>query len=288
MRQPIRWLWIAGLMVLAMAACVSPAAPTPTVPPTTTPAPTSMPSPTPFQVTSPVTFTVVFDNYAHDPALETEWGFSCLIETGQTTVLFDTGANGEMLLRNMAALAKDPARIDIVVLSHAHDDHTNGLAALLGTGLRSRLYLPTSFSSSFKAWLPAQVEPVTVKAPVEIVPGIWTTGSVTGNTIEQALVVQTTEGWVVVTGCAHPGVVRMVEHAKEATGGEIALVMGGFHLGNASQSQVARIITQLRDLGVKKVAPSHCTGDQQREWFRAAFGEDYYPGGVGWMLVMGP
>jgi len=287
-----RWLEIVAMVgwaSLLIVGCVPGPEATPTAAPTAPP-PTSAPTPTPtFQVTGPVTFTIVFDNYAHDPALETEWGFSCLVETEQTTLLFDTGANGEMLLRNMVALNRDPKKVETVVLSHIHDDHTRGLEALLGTGLRPRLYIPAAFPTSFKNGVQSRVELVNVSKPMEIVPGIWTTGSLTGGgTVEQALAVQTMEGWVVVTGCAHPGVVRMVQRAKEATGGEIVLVMGGFHLGSVSQSQAARIITQLRDLGVKRVAPSHCTGDQQREWFHAAFGEDYYASGVGWVLVMGP
>ena len=67
---------------------------------------------------------------------------------------------------------------------------------------------------------------------------------------------------VVVTGCAHPGIVEMVRRAKESAGGEVALVMGGFHLGSASRRQVERIIADFRALGVRQVAPCHCTGDR--------------------------
>jgi 7,8-dihydropterin-6-yl-methyl-4-(beta-D-ribofuranosyl)aminobenzene 5'-phosphate synthase len=96
------------------------------------------------------------------------------------------------------------------------------------------------------------------------------------------LAVETDEGLVVVTGCAHPGIVDMVHCAKEVADGEVILVMGGFHLGGASQGRIERIIGDLRGLGVKRVAPCHCTGDKARQAFVDAFGDDAVLAGVGW------
>lgn len=281
---------VMGLMSLLVVGCAPEAAPTtvltvPTVPIVTTP--------TPKVAVGTVTLTVVFDNYAHDPALETEWGFACLVETEKATVLFDTGADGQMLLRNMSKLGKDLKKIDAVVLSHIHGDHTGGLLTLLDTGIRPPVYVPAAFPTTFKDAVRTRTDLVEVTGPVEILSGIHSTGYLTWGAgmdaiVEQALVVQTEEGWVVVTGCAHPGVVKMVERAKEATGGEIALVMGGFHLGNSSTGRIEAIIKSLRDLGVKKAAPSHCSGDKARELFAAAFGENYIQSGVGKVITIEP
>jgi 7,8-dihydropterin-6-yl-methyl-4-(beta-D-ribofuranosyl)aminobenzene 5'-phosphate synthase len=119
--------------------------------------------------------------------------------------------------------------------------------------------------------------------------------------VEQALVVETGEGLVVVTGCAHPGVVEMVrrsvsfvaDRAGEAVGsvgGQALhpyLVMGGFHLGSASSRRVETIIADFRELGVQRVAPCHCTGDQARQMFASAFGVDATLAGVGQVFVVG-
>ena len=98
---------------------------------THTPGVTQMP-----RATNPVTLTIVYDNLPLDTRLKTAWGFACLVETGQATVLFDTGGDGPTLMGNLAALGFDPRRIDAVVLSHIHDDHTGGLDALLNVNDR--------------------------------------------------------------------------------------------------------------------------------------------------------
>ncbi|MFL7793408.1 MAG: MBL fold metallo-hydrolase [Anaerolineae bacterium] len=233
-----------------------------------------------------VTFTILYDNNAYDPALQTDWGFACMVETAKATVLFDTGGNGTILMDNMAALGFDPHAIDAVVLSHAHGDHTGGLAKLLDTGARPVVYVPAAFPASFKTDVRARTDLVEVTDSIEILPGIYTSGEVGSGIVEQALVVETGEGVVVITGCAHPGVVQMVRRSKEAAGGEVALVMGGFHLGSASRNRIETIIADLRDLGVQRVAPCHCTGDVARQMFADAFGADCTLAGVGQVFVV--
>jgi len=229
-------------------------------------------------------FTIVYDNHTYNPALRTGWGFACLVETGEATVLFDTGGDGPTLLGNMAALGLDPQAIDHVVLSHAHGDHTSGLSALLDTGVRPAVYALAAFPASFKRAVRARTDLVEVAGPTEICPGVHSTGPVGSGIVEQALAVETGEGLVVLTGCAHPGVVEMVRRAQAITGGVVDLVMGGFHLGGASRGQIERVIADLRRLGVQRVAPCHCTGDRAREMFVDAFGVDFVPAGVGQVI----
>ncbi len=245
-------------------------------------APTMTPRPKRAHELVTVTLTIVYDNNPYDPALRTFWGFSCWVETDESTVLFDTGGDGSVLMHNLNVLDLDPQEIDVVVLSHAHGDHTGGLDALLSAGVRPVVYAPVSFPESFKRDVRARTALLEITKPMTVAPGVHTTGEVKSNVTEQALAVETDEGLVVVTGCAHPGVADMVRRAKEATGGEVALLMGGFHLDGASPGKVERVIAELRSLGVRRVAPCHCTGHEARELLIAAFGECGFPAGVGW------
>ncbi|KYH38709.1 MAG: hypothetical protein AYL28_002660 [Candidatus Bathyarchaeota archaeon B23] len=74
---------------------------------------------------------ILYDNNPYDPRLEISWGFSCLLNLNQTTILFDTGGDGRLLLNNMKRLGIDPREVDIIVLSHIHGDHVGGLNAVL-------------------------------------------------------------------------------------------------------------------------------------------------------------
>jgi len=228
--------------------------------------------------------TIVYDNNEYTPGLRTAWGFSCWIETGETTVLFDTGGDSPTLLYNLAELGLDPQRVDIVVLSHIHGDHVGGLAGLLDTGATPTVYAPAAFPESFKAEIRERTDLVEVSGPLSILPGVSTTGQMGSGVLEQGLILETDKGLIVMTGCAHPGVVAMVERAKEVTSGEVALVVGGFHLGGASRRAISGIIADFRRLGVRQVAPCHCTGDLARRMFADEYQEDCTLPGVGWVL----
>ena len=231
-----------------------------------------------------MTLTIVYDNNEHDPRLKTEWGFACLVEFGDHTILFDTGGDGSTLLGNMDKLELDPRRIEAVVLSHIHGDHTGGLDDLLAMHNDVTVYVPRSFPDSFKMQVQAAgAELVEVSEPVEIVPGVNSTGEVKDGIIEQALVMTSAQGLVVPSprGCAHPGIVRMVEQE-----GTTLPVLGGFHLGGKSKAQISRIVADFRRLGVQKAAPCHCSGDKARELFAEEYGDDYVLNGVGWKMAI--
>jgi 7,8-dihydropterin-6-yl-methyl-4-(beta-D-ribofuranosyl)aminobenzene 5'-phosphate synthase len=228
-----------------------------------------------------ITITLVFDNYPYKPGLETAWGFSAFITYQEENVLFDTGAAGNLLLKNMAALDIEPAQIQNVVLSHEHNDHTGGMQSLVSAGANPKIYLPPSFSAEFKNYYSRQVKVVEVSPGMKIIERMYSIGEMQGPPPEQALVIDTTKGLVVITGCAHPGIEKIVLRAKQEFKEDIYLVLGGFHLGSASASQVNKIIKEFNRIGVKYVAPCHCTGDQAINKFRTAFGEDFIQVGVG-------
>lgn len=234
-----------------------------------------------------LTMTVVYDNVAHDPRLQTDWGFACLVEGLEQPLLFDTGGKGDILLRNMRTLGLDSQAVRTVVLSHVHGDHTGGLASFLAENPDVTVYLPASFPGGIKDTVQrAGATLVEVTGPQEIGVGAHTTGELSSPIREQALALETPRGLVVITGCAHPGIAAMVHQAKTELGGDVYMALGGFHLSDASAAQIADTIAELQELGVQRIAPSHCTGDTARRAFAEAFGADYLSSGVGQVFVI--
>ncbi len=235
-----------------------------------------------------LTITVLYDNVARDARLQTDWGFACLVEGLEQPLLFDAGGKGDILLHNMRALGLNPQAVRTVVLSHAHGDHTGGLAAFLAENPDVIVYLPQSFPAGIKDTVrQAGATLVEVAGPQQITVGAHTTGELGGQIREQALVLETPRGLVVVTGCAHPGVAEMVRQAQAELDGNVYLTLGGFHLRDANATQIAATIADLQALGVQRIAPSHCTGDPARNAFAEAFGDGYAPGGVGQVFMIG-
>jgi 7,8-dihydropterin-6-yl-methyl-4-(beta-D-ribofuranosyl)aminobenzene 5'-phosphate synthase len=234
------------------------------------------------------TITIVYDNYPYRKGLETDWGFAALVEYGEQKILFDTGASGSILLSNMRKLNIDPKGITKVVLSHAHGDHIGGLTALLNKGARPTVYLLPSFSASYKARLRETVKVVDVKAGQKLSERVYTTGSLPGPPPEQALVLDTTHDLVVITGCAHPGVVTMVEWAKRHFHESPYLVLGGFHLFNMDEMYIQNVLGEFHRLGVTYAAPCHCSGMKTRAMFAEDYGKKYLEVGVGKVIEIQP
>lgn len=102
----------------------------------------------------------------------------------------------------------------------------------------------------------------------DIFPGFYTTGAMNGPVREQAALFRTTAGVIVCTGCAHPGIVPIIQTAKMVLPDDnLALVMGGFHLLDDSDGEILKIIAQFKSLGVRYAAASHCSGERTRELF---------------------
>lgn len=231
-----------------------------------------------------VTVTVVYDNNKYDTGLETAWGFSCLVQGAGKTVLFDTGGDGHLLIRNLLRLHIDPSEIEIIVLSHEHDDHTGGIDEVLRKNSSAEVFLLQSFTEGFKTRIREFGLPVfEVKFSVQISENICLTGSLgTGTAIrEQSLMIRTKRGVLVVTGCAHPGIVGILRHARELMEAEIFLVMGGFHLKDKSRKELLEIIADFEKTKVKHVAPCHCTGQQAIQYFRSAYQQAFIDTGIG-------
>jgi|AntAceMinimDraft_9_1070365.scaffolds.fasta_scaffold05751_5 7,8-dihydropterin-6-yl-methyl-4-(beta-D-ribofuranosyl)aminobenzene 5'-phosphate synthase len=226
--------------------------------------------------------TIVYDNNPYNEQLETRWGFSCLVEGLDKTILFDVGGEGSILLGNMEKLKIDPKAIDIIILSHIHYDHIGGLSSFLEKNSEVTVYLPESLPQSVKRTVKeAGAKLIEVRKPLAICKNVYSTGELGSWIKEQSLIIKTGKGLVVITGCAHPGVVNIVKKAKDMLRKNVYLVLGGFHLCWMNTWQIKGIVKGLKEQGVKKAAPCHCSGDLARELFKKAYGKDFVLMGVG-------
>jgi 7,8-dihydropterin-6-yl-methyl-4-(beta-D-ribofuranosyl)aminobenzene 5'-phosphate synthase len=231
---------------------------------------------------SEITITILYDNYPYEQGLKTDWGFSCIIKGTEKTILFDAGTRSDILFHNIQALGVNPKGVELVALSHAHGDHTGGLFEFLKENHEVSVYVPASFPGAFKKSVEnSGAKVISVEESVEICNKVHLTGEMVGPANEQALILDTSKGLIVITGCAHPGIVGMIRKAKEVVNKNIYLVFGGFHLVNKSDAELKEIISQFRELGVQKVGATHCTGDRAIELFKQAYKENFIRMGAG-------
>ena len=239
------------------------------------------------QSANTLTLHFVYDNYAFSDDFKTNWGFACVVEGPEKTILFDTGTKGELLLENFGKMGLDPHSPKVVILSHHHRDHTGGLTALLAKNHDVTVYMPVSFPKEFVAEVEATgAKVVLVSKPIEICKNVFLTGEMGEAIKEQGVILDTDDGPVLITGCAHPGIVAMTKRAKEHLKKDVVMVLGGFHLGKLSTGEAEAVANQLKDLGVREVGPTHCTGDKAIAAFGKVFGKDCHAMGVGKKLTI--
>lgn len=219
----------------------------------------------------------VYDNCQVDPELKTAWGFGTVIKTSNEVLLFDTGGNSEILLFNMEKMNIDPQSIDKVIISHIHADHVGGLKGFLDKNNSVTVFIPSSFPNSIRNMITSQkAEFVNISGPQKISDFAFSTGELYGPPKEQSLVINSKKGLIVMAGCGHPGITNIVKKTKEMFPKlKVYLAIGGFH-----HPPIA-VVQELRELGVEKVAPCHCTGDQVIELFRKEYKENFIRYGVG-------
>ena len=229
-----------------------------------------------------VRITTVFDNTSLNSNCTPEWGFAAVIELPHETILFDTGNDGQILQDNLKALGFAQTKFSKIIISHMHWDHTGGLSRMLQLNTDAHIFLP---ASATKHDFNIKKDNVTfVKEPQLLGKHIYSLGEMPARANELAIAIQTAQGLVIVTGCAHPGIVNIVRTARQQfPEEELLLVLGGFHLGQHSKDQVLEIIAEL-ELGVEKVSPTHCTGAEAIGLFEQKFGEDFIKPGVGLSL----
>jgi len=226
-------------------------------------------------------FSILFDNHAAREDVQALWGFSLLI--GED-LLFDTGSDGRVLLKNAQTMGVDLKKVNKLFLSHPHWDHIGGIDTLIEINPDITIYLPSSFSPRFIDNLRSMVkEVVIIREEGEIAPGLYSTG-VLDPIGEQALIVDKNPVTMVV-GCAHPGVDHMVRWAKEIVHKDIDYVIGGYHLFKRSSKEIVRIANRMKAFGVRYVTPAHCSGNRAKVIFLKVFGDHCIPGGAGEIII---
>ncbi len=217
----------------------------------------------------PVEIRVVYDNTPAQAGLRADWGFAAVVTVNGHRVLFDSGTKPELFMENLKLLEVDPASIECVLISHAHGDHMGGLAPLRALNPQLKVHMPER------------------SGPFEIAPGIWSTGIIEGQPNEQALAIQTPKGLVLLTGCSHPGIVRMVEAAEKQRGAaSLRLLLGGFHMLQQNAAQIQTTVQRLQELKVERLMATHCTGDLATKMFKDAFGVRFETAGAGKRIVL--
>ncbi len=267
--------------------------------------------------------TILYDAFGKDSAMKKDWGFSALVEYDGKRVLFDTGNDAEIFAQNVKASGIDLKKVDFVVISHRHLDHTAGPSHLLSVNPTVKIYVPqevlggvfgTSVPGTFyrrdptlpqdmryfgdhpperivlgTAWVGARFEHI--DKTQEIGPAMFLISTVsdtpgTKEMRELSLAIRTPDGVVLVVGCSHPGIERIVE-AATAIDKRVRLVFGGFHLPTAKDEEGSRIATALHDgFKVERLAPGHCTGEPAFALFQKAWGKDYVYAGVGSVIAL--
>lgn len=219
--------------------------------------------------------TIIYDNTSFDNNLESDWGFSALIEAKDTPrILFDTGTNGKILLDNMSKLDIDPLSIEEVFISHAHYDHVGGLKEFLKKNNKVKIYIPPSFAEINSE------RSVAIDTPQWLHTRIFSTGELEG--IEQSMGITLghsvkdagngEKNIVLVVGCSHPYMGNILETASSF--GKVWAVIGGMH-GFSD-------LKLFRDL--KWICPTHCT-QHQRE-LKQMYPEKYLQGGAGRIIEL--
>ena len=202
--------------------------------------------------------TIIYDNTSFKKDLQSDWGFSALIEVKDAPkILFDTGANGRILLSNMEKSEINPLSIEEVFISHLHWDHIGGLSELLKVNPDiKKIYVPSSMGLENE---------IILKKPTEIYKNIFSTGELEG--IEQSMGVITKKGIVLIVGCSHPYMGTILDTARQF--GKIHAIIGGMH--GFSEFGL------FKDLEL--ICPTHCT--QHKTELKELYPEKYIEGGVG-------
>ena len=274
----------------------------------------------PFAATAKDRVTILYDAFSDSKEVTKDWGFSALVEHDGKRILFDTGNNAAIFEHNVKALGVDLSKLDFVVISHRHTDHTTGLKYVLSINPNVPIYAPMEAFGMFGGSVPpALIKPVASlpermryydgkypeKIPTgypwsggnfvlidkltEISPGIFVTLAIskTPGTLELrelSLVLRGPDGLSVIVGCSHPGIEEILQ-AASTIDSHLHFLCGGLHLVSTPEPEIDRLTDNLKNKWkLEKIAPGHCTGEPAFLHLQKTFGEDYLYAGAGTSL----
>jgi 7,8-dihydropterin-6-yl-methyl-4-(beta-D-ribofuranosyl)aminobenzene 5'-phosphate synthase len=274
-------------------------------------------APMPSAASGNAQITVLYDAFGKASTMQKDWGYAAFVEYGGKRILFDTGNNPDILAQNAKAKGVDLTKLDFVVMSHRHGDHMGGLTYLLKVNPTVKIYAPKEGFGVYGADLPSSFYRKDASLPqeqryydgtppavmrfgsawpganfqlidknIEIAPDIHLIALVsdkpgTLELRELSLAIHTRDGMVIVVGCSHPGINKIVESAT-AINPRIHFIAGGFHLVVAPDADIERTVTALHDqFRVGYVAPGHCTGEPAFTALKKVFGDHYIYAGLG-------
>lgn len=273
----------------------------------------------------PARVTILYDAFGKASQLKQGWGYSALVEYAGKRVLFDTGGDNDIFAHNVKTLGVDLTRLDLVVLTHRHGDHTSGLNYVLSLNPGVKIYTPseggafgTPISPALLKLIHGRVEAVPaelryfngnppstmtvgtpwpganfiqIREPSEVLPGFLlfsTTSDITGTREmnEISMAVRTPRGIVLISGCAHPGIEKILETASKIDS-RIYSVLGGFHLVDVSDSGITSLTRSFRDKWkIERMAPGHCTGQFAFSEFIKTYGDKFDHAGHGSVITL--
>ena len=222
-----------------------------------------------------------------------------------------------MFRANVEALGVDLSALDFVVISHRHGDHTTGLAYVLEKSPRVPVWVPKETYGVFGSSLPGTFYPRCPTLPTdmryydgfppelirhgtpwrdadfryvdatrEIAPGVTAlhTISAAPGTMEMpelTLSLRAGDAQVIVAGCSHPGIEKILAGAG-TEGVPVACIFGGLHWVLAPEPEIERMARALKERwGVERIAPGHCTGEPGFAALQRVYGPDYLYAGLG-------
>jgi len=233
-----------------------------------------------------VRITIIYDNYQDNMNLATDWGFACLVEYQGNKLLFDAGREAELYRKNVQVLGIHPEEIPGLFISHEHGDHTAGMPWIIEMNPSVRCYLPASYAEQLKARGTLPPRSRGLEKPTHLYGPFYSTGDNFAAFREQGLVIKTEDGGVLITGCGHPGAVPMIAVAEEELGIEIHTLIGGLHLMNKNSMELEQLAASLKEMGIKCICPTHCTGDKSIAALKSSFGEACISGGTGKEIII--
>ena len=205
------------------------------------------------------------------------WGLSILIDD---SVLFDTFGKPDYVLKQFKKFKVDINKVKHIVISHDDWDHVTGLWKILEQNRNVTVYICPNFKKEIKEkikWYGAHL--IEVEGVTNLRDNIYLSGELKGSRgncdmPEQYLAIKTAKGLIILTGCAHPGIIEIVQHAKASFNLNACLVIGGFHLKDHMPKAARDIILKLKMLGVSQVIPLHCTGRIAQKLFSKEYGKN--------------